>query len=76
MQVIVNGTEMAIPEECTITRLLEHLALKGRLAVEVNGMIVPRSEYASYSLKPDDRIEVVHAIGGGGMGPGFIERRE
>jgi thiamine biosynthesis protein ThiS len=45
------------------------LALKGlsgkRLAVEINGEIVPRSAHASVLLKPGDRIEVIQAIGGG-----------
>lgn len=49
----------------TIHDLLEQLGLQGRLAVEVNEDIVPKSEHASYSLSAGDVVEVVHAIGGG-----------
>lgn len=65
MQVTVNGKQMTIPDGCPIVGLLDCLALEGRLAVEVNGAIVPRSEFDGFSLKPNDRIEIVRAIGGG-----------
>ncbi|MDH5694982.1 MAG: sulfur carrier protein ThiS, partial [Gammaproteobacteria bacterium] len=37
----------------------------GRIAMEVNQEILPRSEYETYRLKSGDQIEVVHAVGGG-----------
>jgi sulfur carrier protein len=36
-----------------------------RIAMEVNLEIVPRSTYEIHALQPGDRIEVVHAVGGG-----------
>ena len=36
-----------------------------KVAVEVNGAIVPRSLHAEHALKDGDRIEIVHALGGG-----------
>jgi sulfur carrier protein len=36
-----------------------------RVAVELNQEIVPRSRHASQSLADGDRLEIVHAIGGG-----------
>ena len=36
-----------------------------RVAVERNGDIVPRSLHAEQTLQARDRIEIVHAIGGG-----------
>ena len=42
------------------------LALGGRrIAFEVNGEIVPRSRYSDHELRPGDRVEIVHAVGGG-----------
>ena len=65
MNLVVNGETMAFNGD-TIADLLEQLSLTGRrLAVEVNQQIIPRSEHAQYSLSADDRIEIVHAIGGG-----------
>ena len=62
MQVQVNGDAMELPEEVTVAVLIERMALVGkRFAVEVNEDIVPRSQHSS----DGDRVEVVHAIGGG-----------
>ena len=36
-----------------------------RVAVEVNGAIVPRSRHGEHVLEPGDRVEIVHALGGG-----------
>lgn len=65
MHILLNGSLGEIPEDCTVARLLLTLEAKGRLAVEVNGEIVPRSEHETFTLKDDDRVEVVRAIGGG-----------
>ncbi|MGH8511388.1 MAG: sulfur carrier protein ThiS [Gammaproteobacteria bacterium] len=65
MKILVNGTDMAIPEAATIVHLLDLLEFKGRFAVEINGEIIPRSLYAHHRLAADDRVEVVRAIGGG-----------
>lgn len=66
MQVIVNGDPLALPAGSTVTALIEHLGLAGRrVAVEVNEDIVPRSRHDEVTLQAGDRIEVVHAIGGG-----------
>ncbi len=66
MEVVVNGESRRLPEGITIAQLLETMALSGkRLAVEVNLEIVPRSTHGVHKLQPGDRIEIVHAIGGG-----------
>lgn len=66
MQVQVNGDVMELPEKATVAVLIDRLALTGkRLAVEVNEDIVPRSQHPEFSLSDGDRVEVVHAIGGG-----------
>ena len=65
MKILVNGAEMMIPEVATIDHLLDLLEFKGRFAVEINGEIIARSQYAHHRLAVDDRVEVVRAIGGG-----------
>lgn len=52
-------------EGTTVHELIEQLGLQGRLAVEVNEDIVPKSDHATYSLSAGDVVEIVHAIGGG-----------
>ncbi|WP_298452542.1 sulfur carrier protein ThiS [uncultured Marinobacter sp.] len=66
MQVQVNGEAKVLTKGATVSSLLEEMALTGkRLAVEVNEDIVPRSQHVEYTLNDGDRVEVVHAIGGG-----------
>ncbi|MGH8537233.1 MAG: sulfur carrier protein ThiS [Gammaproteobacteria bacterium] len=65
MKIRVNGAEMVIREAPTIDQLLDLLEFKGRFAVEINGEIIARSQYAHHRLAADDRVEVVRAIGGG-----------
>lgn len=62
----VNGAERAIAGEMSVADLVRDLALEGkRIAVEVNGEIVPRSRYAETRLAAGDRLEIVGAVGGG-----------
>lgn len=66
MEIIVNGSTRSVPEDYTAAQLVEALALgQRRIAMEVNEEIVPRSRYPQYQFTPGDRIEIVHAVGGG-----------
>jgi thiamine biosynthesis protein ThiS len=49
-----------------LSELISQLGLgERRLAVEVNRALVPRSRFAEHELKAGDRVEVIHAVGGG-----------
>ena len=63
----VNGrAHVCSAGEPTVSRIIDELALAGkRIAVEVNGMIVPRSAYPTTRLADGDRVEIVGAVGGG-----------
>ncbi len=66
MQLLVNGAALELPEDSSVSTLIERLQLVGkRLAVEVNGEIVTRSRHAQTRLRDADRVEIVQAIGGG-----------
>lgn len=66
MQLFVNGKPQSLSDDSTVAQLLEVLQVgTGRIAVEINGEIVPRSEFAGHRLGEGDRIEIVQAIGGG-----------
>ncbi len=66
MKIILNGEEKAFYSPVTVTDLLVDMGMRDkRVAVEVNLEIVPRSEHGQFQLKNADRVEVVHAIGGG-----------
>jgi len=66
MQVMLNGDTADIKEGSTVAELLEQLQIgRERVAVEVNLEIVPKSTYDSHTLATEDRIEIVHFVGGG-----------
>lgn len=66
MEVMINGESCELPEKFSAAQLIEQLGLANRrLAVEVNQEIVPRSQFDRHLFNPGDRIEIVHAIGGG-----------
>ncbi len=66
MKINVNGEIQEVEATLTITQLLSQLVLTGkRLAVEVNLNIVPRSQFDAHILQEGDKVEIIHAIGGG-----------
>lgn len=65
MQIILNGKPYRLEHVATVAELLTELELKGRLAVEVNRRIVPRSLFHEQKLAAGDNVEIVNAIGGG-----------
>ncbi|MFV1973925.1 MAG: sulfur carrier protein ThiS [Thiohalobacterales bacterium] len=66
MQIILNGADQEVSDHLSASELVTELGLAGkRLALEVNTAIVPRSTFADHILQPGDRVEIVHAIGGG-----------
>ncbi len=66
MKIQLNGQEKQFDAPLTVGALLERLGLAGhRVAVEVNREIVPRSRHGELTLRDNDRVEVVRAIGGG-----------
>ena len=66
MQVMLNGDPHTVADGATVASLIEQLDLAGkRVAVEVNEEVVPRSRHGAHVLASGDRVEIVHAIGGG-----------
>jgi sulfur carrier protein len=66
MEIFVNGEPHQVAESLRISELVKMLDLVNRrIAVEVNLEIVPRSTYTAHTLRPGDKVEIVHAIGGG-----------
>ena len=66
MQIVLNGEPREVVAALSILQLLQAEGLaERRVAVEVNGEIVPRSRHADQPLADGDRVEIVHALGGG-----------
>jgi thiamine biosynthesis protein ThiS len=66
MRLVINGEAREIEGAADVAALVSGLGLDPRkVAVERNLEIVPRSRYGATALADDDRIEIVHFIGGG-----------
>lgn len=66
IQLTINGAPEQVDAHSTLAQLLEKMNLVGkRVAIERNGEIVPRSEYAQTELQENDQLEIVVAVGGG-----------
>lgn len=65
MRILLNGQPTLT--DCTnLWQLIEQLQLQERrFAVELNQQIIPKSQLSTTSLTKDDRIEIIHAVGGG-----------
>jgi sulfur carrier protein len=66
MEIVLNGTGHPLAAPCSVAQLLADAGYgERRVAVEVNGTIVPRGAHATHLLRDGDRVEIVHALGGG-----------
>ena len=62
----VNGERRCVSAGSTLAGLLSDLGLEpDRVAIERNRKIARRSSWASVELAEDDRLEIVHFVGGG-----------
>lgn len=66
MDIQLNGQTRHIEGGSSLATLLRDEGLaERRVAVEVNGDIIPRGLHATHALREGDRVEIVHALGGG-----------
>jgi thiamine biosynthesis protein ThiS len=66
MQVYVNGESKELSGSPSLSELITQLDLPvTRVAVELNREVVRRNDWSSTMLHEDDRVEIVHFVGGG-----------
>ena len=62
----VNGDSVEIDDGSNMDQLLDMREIpKTKVAVELNGVVIPNSELLGKALKDQDILEIVRAIGGG-----------
>ena len=62
----LNGKKVVIKSNYSLFELLKKYKLiNKKIAVELNGIIIPKVNYKKRNLKNNDKIEIVHFIGGG-----------
>jgi thiamine biosynthesis protein ThiS len=66
VRISLNGEEREVADGATVASLVAELKLPaGRLAVEHNRRVVPRSAHGEVRLSDGDRLELVSFVGGG-----------
>ena len=66
MKITLNGEIKELETEVTLDRLLELFSLPSqRVAVELNREVIRRPAWDSTIVRDEDRVEVVHFVGGG-----------
>tara|TARA_B100002052_G_scaffold274453_1_gene277577 strand:+ start:369 stop:572 length:204 start_codon:yes stop_codon:yes gene_type:complete len=62
----LNGKKISIKTNFSLFELLKKYKLiNKKVAVEHNGIIVPKTKFKKKLLKNNDKVEIVHFIGGG-----------
>jgi thiamine biosynthesis protein ThiS len=66
LRILINGEVKECEEGLSLSALLDLLELPPqRIAVELNREVVRRVDWKSTVLRNDDRLEIVHFVGGG-----------
>jgi len=66
LRVYLNGEAREFSSPVTLAQLITELDLPpARIAVELNREVVRRNDWDATELRDDDRIEIVHFVGGG-----------
>jgi len=62
----LNGNSYEINKGTNLNELIKKLKLqKNKVAIEVNGEIIEKNKYIDLVLCINDKVEIVHFIGGG-----------
>ena len=62
----LNGKKVVVKSNYSLFDLLKKYKLiNKKVAVEHNGIIIPKAKYKKKNLRKDDKVEIVHFIGGG-----------
>ena len=62
----LNGDPYEINTDTNLNELLNKLKIqKNKVAIEVNGEIIEKDKYLNLILNKNDKVEIVHFIGGG-----------
>jgi len=65
-RIIINGETRELTAPSSLAQLVSTLKLKPeQVAIELNQVVIRRASWESTMLKEDDRIEIVHFVGGG-----------
>ncbi|MBM5786749.1 MAG: sulfur carrier protein ThiS [Candidatus Fonsibacter sp.] len=66
IKVLLNGKNKTIDDKTNLNLLLKELSIESnKVAIEINGVVVSKNDYEKKIIRTNDKIEIVHFIGGG-----------
>ena len=66
IEIQLNGKTHHLKKSLNVSQLLNSLMInKKKVAIEINGEVLSKDNYDSYSIKQNDVVEIVTFIGGG-----------
>ena len=67
MKLLVNGKELNLAQNLTVSELLteQNVKMPDMVSVELNGQILKRSKFDETTLKDGDKVEFLYFMGGG-----------
>jgi sulfur carrier protein len=66
MHILINGEKRQIIKQFNLFELLQEFNLPTeRVAIELNQQVVRKRDWENIQIKDDDKLEIVHFVGGG-----------
>ena len=66
IKIKINGKIKSVIDDCELSELLKNLKIPlNKVAIELNEEIIDKKKISKIKLKNNDKIEIVHFIGGG-----------
>lgn len=65
MEIKINNTSQSIPDDYTVSKLLDHMGYPKSSAVFINGKQILFREYNICCLKEKDNVKIIRMLGGG-----------
>ncbi len=64
--ITANGQPHVLPLGSTVATLLDSLNITAKyVVVQLNGIIIPRPDYAATALQSNCKLEIITMVGGG-----------
>ncbi len=77
MRIQINGEPREVEEDISLPGLIAGLKLKAeQVAIELNQKVVRRAQWESTVLHANDKVEIVHFVGGGCVSVGRSSRQQ
>jgi sulfur carrier protein len=67
MNILLNSKPQEIADHLTLSLALQDLQINSLngVAIAVNNIVIPKKDWESYALKPDDALVIIRASQGG-----------